>query len=138
MARITSHHESGERYFTLRIVAVVSTGVGVVLLAVGMMLLAFGLWGLLADTGSEPPRAGVPSAARPVNIVPLAGGRGGVLALLWSLGFLVSGLQFLAMAGLCRLAIHVEENTRASAQCLEKIRLRLEPRGEDVGPLFIS
>jgi hypothetical protein len=138
MTRINSHYESGERYAALRSIAMISTGIGVVFLVIGIALLAVGLYGFLAGVGSEPPTGGAPPAAHAFNVVPLANHLGGVLSMLWSLMCLISGLQFLAMGALCRLAIHVEENTRASAQCLEKIRLRLEPREEGVGPLFIS
>ena len=97
------------------------TWTGIVLLAVGMILLAFGLFSLLGVMMSVP-RVGI----------------GGVVAALWSLGFLASGLQFLAMGALFRLAIHVEENTRATAQCLEKLVSRLEPRAENIGSIFRS
>jgi hypothetical protein len=70
--------------------------------------------------------------------VPLVSGVGGVVALLWSLGFFVSGLKFVALAALFLVAIHVEENTRSTAQCLEKLRPYFKPREENVGPLFRS
>lgn len=138
MPRITSYLRTDERYLALRIVSVICTGIGAVLLLAGTVLLAFGLYALLAGMTSEPPPAGVPFGARPVNVSTLGHGLGGALSALWSLGFLVSGLQFLAIGTLFRLAIHVEENTRAAAQSLEKIRARLEPKGEDAGPLFLS
>ena len=94
---------------------------GIVLLAVGMMLLAFGLLSLLGREMSVPR----------VGII-------GAMSALWSLGFLASGGQFLAMGALFRLSIHVEENTRATAQCLEKLLSRLEPQAENVRSIFRS
>jgi hypothetical protein len=136
MGRITSFRSADERYSALRIIGVLFSGIGAILLATGALLMAFGLYALLAG----PPSASGPFAAQPqtVSTVPLVNGLSGVLAAVWSLGLLVSGLQFLAIGTLFRLAIHAEENTRASAQLLEKILARLEPREENVGPLFRS
>jgi hypothetical protein len=46
----------------------------------------------------------------------------------------------LVLGGLIRLLIHIEENTRASAQALEKIRAGMEPKGAiaDSRSLFLS
>jgi hypothetical protein len=76
-----------------------------------------------------------------VNLVSQPGlpfnvGLGGILVLFWSIGFLLAGLQHIAVGALCRLLIHLEENTRASAQALDKIRIRFESTGEGVEPLF--
>ncbi|AGA25381.1 hypothetical protein Sinac_0978 [Singulisphaera acidiphila DSM 18658] len=60
------------------------------------------------------------------------------IMILWALGHLGAGLQFLAMGSLIRLAIQVEENTRTSAHCMEKLCSRSEPRAESPGPFFVS
>ena len=52
------------------------------------------------------------------------------IVLIWSAGLLLAGLQHIALGTLCRLLIHLVENTRASAQSLDKIRtswIRAEP-----------
>ena len=138
MGRITSYRQSGGRYLSLRIIAVIFTGLGAVLSVAGSSLLAYALYPLLAGVTRELPRGQPPFVAHPVSVPSLSGGLGGALAVVWALGLLVSGLQFLAMGALSRLAIHVEENTRASAQCLEKLRSLMEPRAENVGPQFRS
>jgi hypothetical protein len=138
MARIISFYESGERYKSLRIIGALFTLIGAALLAIGALLLVFGLYSLLAAaTGGPPPGAGF-FAARQVGVMSLGAGLGGILSLLWSFGCLLSGLQLVALGALSRLLIHLEENTRASAQSLDKIRMRLESRGEGVEPLFRS
>ncbi len=100
---------------------VIFTLSGIVLLAVGMILLTFGLLSLMGGMMSVPQFS-----------------IGGALSALWSVGFLAAGLQFMAMGSLFRLAIHVEENTRATAQCLEKLLSRLEPKAENIGSIFRS
>jgi hypothetical protein len=126
MARLMSHHKTEARYPTLRVVGAICTGVGAILLAAGTVLLAFGLLGLLAGSGGD----------REVSMV--FRGFGTVAAVAWALGVLAAGLQFVAAGTLCRLAIHVEENTRVSAQCLEVLIARAEPRREGGGPTFVS
>lgn len=138
MARIISFYESGERYKSLRIIGALFTLIGVALLAIGALLLGLGLYSLLAGTIGGPPTGAGPFAGRPVGVMSLGAGLGGLLAFLWSFGFLLSGLQFVASGALFRLLIHLEENTRASAQSLDKIRIRLESAGEGVEPLFRS
>jgi hypothetical protein len=105
---------------------------------VGTALLVVAVHVLVAGMTSEPPRVVNPFTEHAAPVVPLAYSLGGALTALWSLGFLFSGLQFLAIGTLFRLAIHVEENTRMSAQCLEKIRVCLEAREENARPLFPS
>jgi hypothetical protein len=68
--------------------------------------------------------------------VSLGAGLGGTLSLLWAFAFLISGVQFILSASLLQLFIHLEENTRASAQSLDRIRMRLESSGEGVEPFF--
>jgi hypothetical protein len=139
MGYITSHRESAERYAPLRFVGVIFTGLGAILLAVGSLLLAYGLYTLLSSSTVEPPGGGGPGPfpGRPVTIGPFAGGTGTFLLILWSSALLIAGLQSLAMGSLFRLVINVEENTRISAQCLEKLRSRSEgPIGQNIGSLF--
>ena len=124
MARLTSHRRTGARYPTLRVVGAICSGVGAILLTAGALLFGFTILSLLAGT------AGAIGGAVS-NFYGIAG-------FMWSLGVLGAGLQFLGAGALCRLAIHVEENTRASAQCLEALRDRLGPRREDGGPMFVS
>jgi len=138
MGRVTSYRAIDERYPTLRIISVICTAIGGILLVLGSALLAAGFYGFLAGMTSGPHGGAGPIAVSPAKGLPLGYGLVGSLSIVWSLGCLVSGLQFLGMGTLFRLAIHVEENTRAAAQCLEKIRTRLEPRDENVGPSFIS
>jgi hypothetical protein len=138
MGKIASYRESDERYPTLRIVGAIFSWAGAGLLMVGTVLLALGLYGLVASATGEPPRGGGPIAAPSPGFGPIARGVGGALSLFWSIGSIASGLQFLMVGSLVRVAIDVEENTRASAQCLERLRARLEPREEGAGPWFTS
>lgn len=140
MGRIISHRESAERYTALRFIGVIFTGLGAVFLAVASLLLVFGLYALFAGGTVQPTTGEVPFsiAARPQNVAPFAGFWGGALSAVWSLGFLISGLQFLAMGALFRLLIHVEENTRISAQSLEQLRSRTDPIEQNVGLFFRS
>ena len=54
-------------------------------------------------------------------------------SLLWSFVILFSGLQLIALGAFFRPTIHMEENARASAQALERIRTRLDgtPKGDE-------
>jgi hypothetical protein len=56
----------------------------------------------------------------------------------WSSALILGGLQYIAAGALLRLFINLEENTRAAAQALDRIRTRLESQGEEVGPFFRS
>jgi hypothetical protein len=136
MDMITSFYRSDRRYLSLRIVSSIFTLVGAVLLLIGALLLVFGVSALLSDSTPTPPRGADPSAARQLSVVPFGAGPGGKLSLLWSFAALLSGLQSVAMGTLFRLAIQLEENTRASAQFLDTIRRRLESGGGAVEPLF--
>jgi hypothetical protein len=138
MGQITSHRRPAERYWALRFVGVIFTVLGAILLAVGSVLLAFGLYALLYSSTGEPPDGGAPFAGRTVSSTPFGGSFGSALSLLWSFALLVSGLQSLAMGSLFRLLINVEENTRISAQCLEKLRFREGPIEQNVGSLYRS
>ena len=136
MGKIISFYEFGERYKPLRIVGAFFTLIGAVLLAIGAVLLVAGLYALVAVT-TEAPLPGMDQfAVRQVPGLPFNVGLGGVLVLIWSIGLLLAGLQHIALGAFCRLLIHLEENTRASAQMLDKIRTRLESSGAGVEPLF--
>jgi hypothetical protein len=138
MGQIVSHRESAERYTALRFAGVIFTGLGAILLLVGSLLLAFGLYALLSSSMGQPPGGEGPFAGRPVSIAPFPGSLSSALPTLWSVALLISGLQFLAMGSLIRLVINVEENTRISAQCLEKLRSREVPIEQNVEPIFRS
>jgi hypothetical protein len=123
MARISSFRETGERYPGLRIIAAICAWLGLLLLALGVLLVGVGIVAVTTDL------------VKPIN------GVGGGIALLWSIGFFVSGLQSLVMGAFFRLAIHVEENTRVTAQALDKIRAGMEPKAGpevDVRSIFLS
>jgi hypothetical protein len=123
MRRLTSFRAPGPRYPALRVIGFLCTLSGMILMAIGVGLM------LLAGFHAFAARGG------PVDVPPqvqvLAG-----FSLLWSFGILFSGLQLVALGGFLRLMIHVEENTRASAQALDRIRSRLEANREGVAPLF--
>jgi hypothetical protein len=138
MDRITSNNKSGARYMSLRIIGALFTLIGTVLLLVGTLVLVFGVYTLLAGTTDQPPQGAGPFATRPVGGLPFGLGLSATLALLWSLGILLSGLQLVALGALFRLFIHLESNTWESAQSLERIRMRLESRGESVEAFFRS
>jgi hypothetical protein len=136
MGKIISFYEFGERYKSLRIVGALFTMMGALLLALGAVLLVVALYALLAATTDGPLPGADNFAVRQVPGLPFNVGLGGVLALIWSIGLLLAGLQHIAIGALCRLFIHLEENTRACAQLLDKIRTRLESSRDGVEPLF--
>jgi hypothetical protein len=138
MKRITSFHEPGERGKVLRIVAILFTLIGALLLAMGALLLMFGLSTILTGMPGGPPTGATPAAARHAGVVSLVAGLSGIVSVLWSIGSLLSGLQFVTLGALLRLLINLEENTRVTAQSLDKIRIRLESGGEGVEPSFLS
>jgi hypothetical protein len=126
MGRVTSHREAGERYTSLRFVGGLFTVLGVLLLSGSCLLLAFGLYTLRSGVTGPPPQT-EPFAAHSVSFLSTMGRLGGGSWILLSLVLFTSGLQSVAMGALIRLVIHLEENTRVSAQCLEQLRLRTEP-----------
>jgi hypothetical protein len=138
MSKIHSFQQLGERYPSLRVIAFLFTLIGTMLIAGGSLLLAFGLYALAAGTTAAPPQVAGPLAGPQVHVLPLAPWLSTTVVLVWSFGLLVGGLQMIAMGSLCRLMIHLEENTRATAQVLDKIRSRLESSPEAVEPLFHS
>jgi hypothetical protein len=134
MDKITSFRDSRPRYAALRAIGALCTTIGAILIAVGGCLL---LWGLhtLANNGwaMAPPNQvpfSDPQSTR-ASFLLLSG-----FSLLWSLVILLSGVQLIATGAFLRLMIHLEENTRASAQALDRIRSRLEANPEGVAPLF--
>ncbi len=136
MDRIMSFREPRKRYTTLRIFGFLCNLFGTVLLAIGGGLLIFGLYCLATGVEAAPPPNPAPLSVPQVITIPspLVGG----FSLIWSLAFLLSGLQSIALGAFLRLMIHLEENTRVSAQALDKIRSRLESSPGDVEPLFRS
>jgi hypothetical protein len=138
MAHLTSHRASAERYIGLRLISVIFTVLGTLLLALGSLLLAFCLYTALSSSVSQLPRAEVPFASSPIGGAAVPISLGVAVSAVWSFGLLIGGLQFFAMGTVCRLLINVEENTRISAQCLEQLRSREEPFGQNVGSHFRS
>jgi hypothetical protein len=138
MDRITSFREPRRRYATLRVIGFLCTLIGSILLVIGGGLLVSGLY-VLATGGGE--TAFPPS---PVALIP--GPQGTTIpwpltvgfSLLWSLGILFSGLQLIALGAFFQLMIHLEENTRASAQLLDGFRSRLEASPEGTQRLLVS
>lgn len=121
MAKLCSYRESDERYPVLRFMVGLFVGLGSFAFVIAVGLIGFGGLSLGAGLVDKNPLG-------PWAIVVLVYGAGGFLL----------GLQFLVVSSLLRLAIHVEENTRISAQCLEKIRDSLAPREVSNAPLFRS
>ena len=121
MGKIKSFRESGPRYPALRVVGLLCSLAGTILMVIGCLLLAFAGLYALAERGGP--------VAVPPQVV--AG-----VSLLWSFAILFSGLQLIAIGGFLRLMIHVEENTRASAQALDRIRSRLEPNPDGIEAIF--
>jgi hypothetical protein len=137
MGKISSFREPGPRYTALRVIGFVCTLSGAILMAIGGSLLLLGLYTLATNAGAVAPPPNPAQLPGPQAVtVPwlLVGG----FSLLWSLGILFSGMQLIALGAFLRLMIHLEENTRASAQALDSIRSRLEAIPEGVEPLFRS
>jgi hypothetical protein len=138
MDRITSFREPRKRYGTLRVIGFLCTLIGAILLIIGGALLVSGLY-VLATSGAAapaPPPNPAPFPGPQVTTIPsplIAG-----FSLLWSFGILFSGLQLIALGAFFRLMIHLEENTRASAQMLDGLRSRLEAAPDGAERLFRS
>lgn len=133
----TSFHGSDRRHRLLRIVASIYSMIGGILLGLGISLLAFSLYTALATTISVPPSEvgfGRPQS----SFSPLSAGLGATLSLLWSVGILLGALQFLATGALIRLMIQLDANTRATAQLLDRVQMRLEPAQEGTGSMFVA
>jgi hypothetical protein len=111
MPRITSFRESRPRYTALKLIGWLCSAGGAILVVIGLGLLVLAaLYALAAGGGPMP--------APPVVI---AG-----FSILWSFGILLTGLQLFALGAFLRLMIHLEENTRVSAQALDALHSRLE------------
>jgi hypothetical protein len=123
MPRITSFRESQPRYTALRLIGWLCSMAGAFLMAIGLGLLLLAAFYALAARG-EP---------MPVPPTVIAG-----FSVLWSFGILLTGLQLFALGSFLRLMIHLEENTRASAQALDAIRSRLESDPSTREALFRS
>jgi hypothetical protein len=136
MKRITSYQQTSERYASLRVIAFLFTLIGSVLLGISGLLLAIGIYALAyGTTGTSTQGPGLLVGSQ-VNVLPGLPWLSATVLLFWSFGCLLSGLQLIALAIFFRLLIHLEENTRASAQILDKLRSRLEPSREGVEPIF--
>jgi len=121
MSRIQSFRETQPRYALLRFVGTLSIYLGGFLLGLGCLLVPLSVLALTS------------------NSFGLAHGLGLGVAFIWSIGLFISGLQMVAFGSFCRLAIHLEENTRATAQALDRLRSSLEPKAEvDPRSIFLS
>jgi hypothetical protein len=122
MARIGSFRESGERYPVLRALAKICHWIGILLLTLSALLILGGIGALLVE-----------------SVRPFPGWYVLWFAFIWSLGLFAAGIQSLAIGSFFRLAIHVEENTRATAQALDRLRSSQEPKPEvDALSMFLS
>lgn len=138
MGKITSWCEPGERYSALRIIGPLFTLFGLLLLAIGSVLLALAVYALLDGSAGTLPAKPEPFMVATSGDPSLITRLGAGLFLLWATALLISGLQFVALGTGVRLLIHMEENTRASALALDKIRASLEPRRGGAEPFFVS
>jgi hypothetical protein len=115
MPRISSFQKTEERYPSLRILSVIFGIIGTLLLIVAGLLFAFAILQYFEG-----------------RIAP-------ALALTcWAAGCGFASLQSFASAALFLLAIHVEENTRATAQAMERLRASMEPKPVDNVLVFES
>ena len=121
MAKLRSYRESDERYPVLRFMVGLFMGLGTFAFVMAVGLIGFG---------------GLSLGARLVDKNPF--GPWSIFMLIYGAGAFLLALQFLVVSSLLRLAIHVEENTRISAQCLEKIRDSFVPTEIPDTPLFRS
>jgi hypothetical protein len=138
METVASFREPERRHGLLRVIAWICSFIGGVLLVLGTLLLAFAIYAALVTTSPPPPAAPGGFGRPPANVAPLTVGLGATLSAFWALGILVGGLQFLAAGALFRLMIQLEENTRATARLLDRVRTRLEPVEDGAGSMFIA
>lgn len=138
MESLTSIYGADHRYHSLRIISAIFTLIGAALLLIGILLLAYSISALLTYETSTPPPGPEPFGAHQRSVASFVANLGPMFTLYAAFVFLVSGFQSVAFGALIRLAIQLEENTRASAQFLDKIRRRLESGGEAVEPIFRS
>ena len=124
MARISSFRESGERYPFLRALATLINAIGILLMILAALTLLAGVGATLVGLANQS-----------------FGGFafGFLVAVIWSFGFFVAGVQCFALGSFFKLAIHIEENTRATAQALERLRTSIDPKPEvDPRSIFLS
>jgi hypothetical protein len=138
MGKITSCYDSRERYMLLRVIGFLFVLIGSVLLVLGGYLLVLGIQTLAAEPSGGPPLGGGPFVVREVGSRSSIAGLSGTLYLAWSCAALISGLQSIVVGLLLRLLIHLEENTRASAIALDKLRQSLEPKSTVGEPFFVA
>ena len=125
MARISSFRETRERYPLLRVFATIFSGFGFLLLTCAAALFAVGIGSFLIDHFQMPDVIGR--------------GRFFGAATIWSLGLFAAGLQAVAFGSLLKLAVHVEENTRAIAQALDQLRPAVDLKADvDPNSIFLS
>ncbi len=130
MKAIHSYRGTGPRYPVLRLVGLLSSLLGTVLIVIGGGLLAYAIHAVTTvGIPPHPPDSGPFPQARPqvLGFLPLDVG----FLFFWSLAMLLSGLHWIALGAFLRLMIHLEENTRVSAQVLDRIRSRLAAGPED-------
>jgi hypothetical protein len=122
------------RHRVLRITAACCLTLGIVLLLADAVTFAAGLYFLFASLATSPPQAGgQPAPIIGVDMTDLLSGPELLVLLPWAFG-LFTGLSLVMAGGLTRLMIHVEENTRASAQTLNEIRSQLGAVNPGGGP----
>jgi hypothetical protein len=140
MAKITSFRESGRRYTALRVIGFLCTLIGLILLPIGGGLLGYGVY-VVASGGATaavpPPNPEFFSEPRVINVL-TPWSLFARFSLLWSFYILFSGLHLIALGAFFRLMIDMEENTRASAQMLDKLQSRLEASPERGPAMFGS
>lgn len=120
MAKLRSFRDRGERDPWLRFLAAGG-------LVLGCFLIGLAALGFLAGV-----------AMLVDNRMPY-GGLGLGAALVWSLGLLFSGVQSIALGSFLRLMIYVEENTRATAQALDRMAKEAEPKPAfDANAMFLT
>ncbi len=124
MTNINSFRESGERYKILRFLGDLLIGSGAFLLTVGTVLFVFGVYVLCRASTDQ--TQGVDHFVGSVNVTRWVAGLSGTVVLMWSIFSTLAGLQLIGYGAFLRLMIHLEENTRASAQALDKMRVSLE------------
>lgn len=132
------HQDVEPRHHALRVISVICDVAGACLLLVGGLILCYLLFVVLTGTPPAPPRDAGVLAPRTVTTGSLFTGLSRAVIGIWAAGLLYGGVQFLTLGALFRLAIQVEENTRRTAECLESLCSRLEPRTDNPGPLFVS
>jgi predicted DNA repair protein MutK len=138
MKRINSFQQPGERYTSLRVVAFLTTLMGTLMMAGSLLMLVVGFLILVGSSPVLPQHVVGPLTGNPSSLDPARPWVTASFAFFWSFLLLMAGLQGIAYGTIFRLMIHVEENTRATAQGLDRIRSRLESSPEGVEPWFRS